>query len=83
MENSDVENSDSAHRDGENSGDHDQVEKRADRVPDQGDVKDTDGVVERTDAPADGGETGFDTEAPGNYVDDDETLDIPEPNEPA
>ena len=52
-------------------------------VPDQHEPKDTDHVTERTTAPADGGETGFDVDAPGNYVDDRESRDIPEPNEPA
>lgn len=63
--------------------DDDHIEECAERVPDQHERKDTDRVVERTDAPPDRGETGFDTEAPGNYVDDEQSHDIPEPNEPA
>ena len=33
--------------------------------------------------PSDGGDTGFDPDAPGNFVDDRESRDVPEPNEPA
>lgn len=66
---------------------HDQVESdrpedRADRDPDQGEPKDTDRVAQRTEAPADGGDTGFDADAPGNFVDDEDSPEIPEPNEP-
>jgi hypothetical protein len=33
--------------------------------------------------PSDSGDTGFDPDAPGNFVDDRESRDVPEPNEPA
>lgn len=55
-----------------------------DRVPDPGEPKDTDRVTERTESPTDkGADAPFDTEAPGNFVDDERSQDIPEPNEPA
>lgn len=50
-------------------------------VPDPDEPRDTDQVIERTEAPQDG-ET-FDEDAPGNYVDDRESPEVPEPNEPA
>lgn len=57
---------------------------RGDRVPDRREPKDTDQVTERTESPADeGADPPFDTEAPGNFVDDEHSQDIPEPNEPA
>ena len=55
-----------------------------DRAPDQREGKDTDGVTRRTEAPqTDPGDTGFDVDAPGNFVDDTHSTEVPEPNEPA
>jgi hypothetical protein len=54
-----------------------------DRIPDQRQPKDTDGVTKRTEAPTEPGDSGFDVDAPGNFVDDTRSADVPEPNEPA
>ena len=51
--------------------------------PDPDDPKDTDKVSQRRNAPGgDPGDTGFDDDAPGNFVDDTESGDVREPNEP-
>jgi hypothetical protein len=63
--------------------DEHQQSDRSGRVPDRDDPKDTDHVAERTSAPSDGGGTGFDPDAPGNFVDDRDSPEVPEPNEPA
>jgi len=60
-----------------------QESDRARRVPDPDDPKDSDHVAERSAAPSDGGGIGFDPDAPGNFVDDRESPEVPEPNEPA
>lgn len=65
------------------SGDDTSGEAPVERAPDQSEPRDTDRVAARTDAPDDPGDTGFDSEAPGNFVDDTESDDVPEPNEPA
>jgi hypothetical protein len=45
--------------------------------------RDTDDVTERTKSAGDDpGDTGFDFDSPGNYVDDTESAKVPEPNEP-
>jgi hypothetical protein len=62
--------------------DRDPQPTAGDAVPDQQQPKDTDRVTERT-AAADDVDTGFDVDAPGNYVDDRESPEVPEPNEPA
>jgi hypothetical protein len=63
--------------------DEHQQSDRAGRVRDPDDPKDTDHVAERTAAPPDGRGSGFDPDAPGNFVDDRESPEVPEPNEPA
>jgi hypothetical protein len=63
--------------------DEHQQADRAERVPDPTEPTDPDHVTERTAAPSDGGDTGFDPDAPGNFVDDRESAEVPEPNEPA
>lgn len=56
---------------------------RSDRIPDQNDPQDTDGVIERSNAPGGSGVAPVDPDAPGNYVDDEQSSEVPEPNEPA
>lgn len=66
-----------------NTTDQTNEDSGGDRPPDHREPRDTDRVTERTEAPDEPGETGFDEDAPGNYVDDSDSPDIPEPNEPA
>ena len=55
-----------------------------DRVPDERESNDTDRVTRRTEVPrSDRDDLEFDVDAPGNFVDDTHSANVPEPNEPA